>query len=412
MARHPCLALVLLAMAFSLQLAPDGRFAFSIAYAQSETLRAEISKPLQAAQDLIKAKKYKAALARIHEADAVPNKTAYESFILERMRGTAAIGAGEVDVAAKSFDTVINSGKLPAQEQLKIIEAMAGAYYHAKDYGKAAAWYQRYLKMDQSNSQIHTLLLQSRYLNGNYAAVVQELSAELQADDKAGRVPSEEHLKMLGDSYAQINDKAGYASVLESLVAHYPKKEYWADLLARLQRKPGFADRLMLDLFRLQMATGNLNSADNYVEMAQLALQAGFPSEAKKVVDKGFESGVLGKGAEAERHTRLRDLVNKNVAEEKKTLGENDAQAKAAKTGVGLVNVGYNYVLNGQAEKGIAMMEAGIAKGGLKHPEDDKLHLGLAYLQAGNRAKAIQTLKRVQGNDGTADLARLWTYVP
>lgn len=411
MARNLCLAIVLVAAAFSLRLVPDGGLTLSTAHAQSEILRAEISKPLQAAQDLIKAKKYKAALAKLHEADAVPNKTAYESFILERMRGAAAISAGEVDVAAKSFDAVINSGKLPAQEQLKIIEAMAGAYYRAKDYGKAAVWYQRYLKMDQSNLQMRTLLLQSQYLNGDYLTVVRELSAEIQDDDKAGRVPSEERLKMLGDSYAQINDKAGYMRVLEMLVIHYPKKEYWADLLARLQRKPGFADRLTLDLFRMQMATGNLTSADNYMEMAQLALQAGFPGEAKKVVDKGFESGALGKGAEADRHKRLRDLVNKNAAEDLKTSNESDAQAKATKTGGALVNVGYNYVVNGKIEKGISMMEAGIAKGGLKHPEDDKLHLGLAYLQAGNRAKAIQVLKTVQGNDGAADLARLWTYV-
>lgn len=411
MTRNSYVAFVVLAAAFSLQLAPDGRLALSAAYAESENLRGEVSKPLQAAQDLIKAKKYKAALAKIHDADAVPNKTAYERFILERMRGAAAMAAGEEAVAAKSFDTVINSGRLPAQEQLKIIEAMAGAYYRAKDYGKAVTWYQRYLKMDEGNPQMRTLLIQAQYLSGDYAAVARELSAEFQADDKAGRVPPEERMKLLGDSYAQMNDNAGYVSVLERLVAHYPRKEYWADLLARLQRKPGFADRLTLDLFRLQMATGSMISANNYIEMAQLALQAGFPAEAKQVVDKGFESGVLGNGPEADRHKRLKELVNKQVAEDQKTLGEGDAQAEAAKTGGPLVNTGYHYVTNGKFEKGVAMMEAGIAKGGLKRPEDDKLHLGFAYLQAGNRVKAIQVLRTVQGNDGTAELAHLWTYV-
>ena len=53
-------------------------------------------------------------------------------------------------------------------------------------------------------------------------------------------------------------------------------------------------------------------------------------------------------------------------------------------------------------------MEQGIAKGGLKRPEDGKLHLGIAYLQAGNRAKASQVLRSVGGTDGTAELARLW----
>lgn len=411
MKRHHTLVALAMAAAFTLQLSPEGRLGLALAHAESETLRAEVSKPLQAAQDLIKVKKYKEALAKIQEADAVPNKTAYESFFLDRMRGAVAMSAGEVDLAAKSFDAAISSGKLPAAEQLKIIEAVAGTYYRAKDYGKAAAWSQRYLKQDEGNGQMRTLLIQSYYLQGDYAAAAKELNAEFQADDKAGRVPSEERMKLLGGSYAQINDNAGYVSVLERLVAHYPKKEYWADLLARLQRKPNFSDRLALDLFRLQMATGNLTSANNYMEMAQLALQAGFPAEAKKVVDKGFDTGALGSGPEADRHKRLRELVNKKAAEDQKSLGEGDAQAETAKTGVAQVNTGYNYVANGKFDKGIPMMEAGIAKGGLKRPEDDKLHLGIAYLQAGNRSKAVQVLKTVQGSDGTAELARLWTYV-
>jgi Flp pilus assembly protein TadD len=56
-------------------------------------------------------------------------------------------------------------------------------------------------------------------------------------------------------------------------------------------------------------------------------------------------------------------------------------------------------------------MEQGIKKGGLKRPEDAKLLLGYAQFQAGQRAKAAQTLKGVQGNDGPADLARLWTLL-
>jgi Tfp pilus assembly protein PilF len=53
-------------------------------------------------------------------------------------------------------------------------------------------------------------------------------------------------------------------------------------------------------------------------------------------------------------------------------------------------------------------MQQGIAKGGLKRPEDAKLHLAIAQLMAGDNAKAQATLKTVTGTDGTSDLARLW----
>jgi hypothetical protein len=62
----------------------------------------------------------------------------------------------------------------------------------------------------------------------------------------------------------------------------------------------------------------------------------------------------------------------------------------------------------GQADKGVEMMQQGIQKDDLKRPEDAKLHLGIALLQAGKKAKAIQVLRGVKGDDGSADLAHLW----
>jgi hypothetical protein len=52
------------------------------------------------------------------------------------------------------------------------------------------------------------------------------------------------------------------------------------------------------------------------------------------------------------------------------------------------------------------MMEAAIKAGGLKYPEDTKLHLGEAYAVAGKKQQAINTLGTVRSKDGSEDLAR------
>ena len=58
------------------------------------------------------------------------------------------------------------------------------------------------------------------------------------------------------------------------------------------------------------------------------------------------------------------------------------------------------------------LIEKGIAKGGLKRPEDAKLRLALALAQSPKtRAKGVQMLRGVTGNDGTADVAKLYTVV-
>ncbi len=378
-----------------------------------EGMRADVGKPLQAANELIKSQKFKEALAKVREADAVPNKNANESFMVERMRIAAASGAGDADTAAKSYETLKASGKLSPAEQLRMLESLTVAYYRAKDYAKAVNWGKRYLADGGSNGQIRTLLIQSQYLSGDYAGATKELVVELHADEKAGRVPPEDRLKLLLNAAQRVNDNGSYVMAMERLVTHYPKKEYWADLLGRVQRKPNFSDRLALDTYRLMLASGSMRNANDYMEMAQLAVQAGLPAEGKQVVEKGFAAGVLGKGTptEADRHRRLNDLVVKRAEEDRQSLVKRQAEAATAKGGADLVDVGFGQVFLGEPKKGIALMEQGIAKGGLKRADDARLHLGIAWLMSGDSARAQTVFKTVTGNDGTGDLARLWTLI-
>lgn len=373
-----------------------------------EALRPDVGKPLQAAQDLIKAGKYKEALAKVREADGVGNKNAHESFMIERMRIAAASGAGDVDTAAKSFEALAGSGKVSAADKARMAESIAGGYYRAKDYARAMQWCQRYFKEGGSSAAMRTLLIQSQYLSGDFAGAARELTGEIQAAEKSGTPPAQDRLNLLLNAATQLKDQNTTVFALERLVTYYPRKEYWVDLLSRMQRKPGFSDRLVLDTYRLSLATGSMSAAADYMEMGQLALQAGHVLEAKQVVDKGFAANILGQGPEAERHKRLRDLVARKIDEAKATAAAEEKDALAAKDGNALVAIGFAHAMGGDSAKGIALMQQGIAKGSLKRPEDAKLHLGVAQVMAGD-AKAQATLRGVGGADGTADLARLWS---
>ena len=250
---------------------------------------------------------------------------------------------------------------------------------------------------------MRNMLLQSYWLGGDCNSV-----SKMLAGVEEGKRASEEELQILANCYLKMKDTGGYVRAIEQLVIQYPKKQYWTDLLSRVQKKPGFSGRLGLDVYRLRMATGNLTDTDDYFEATQLALQAGLPAEAKVFMDKGFEAKALGQGKEADRHGRLRALVEKSVAESQKNRAKDEQDAHAAKDGEDLLKVGQNYVFEGKADKGISLMEQGIKKGGLKRPDDAKLRLGEAQIYAGKKSAGVATLKDVKGNDGTADMARLW----
>ena len=146
--------------------------------------------------------------------------------------------------------------------------------------------------------------------------------------------------------------------------------------------------------------------------MTQLALQAGFPVEARTIVDKGFAAGALGTGEQAERHKRLKDLVVKQQAESAAGIAQAALDAAAMSEGNELVKVGTVYASMGQFDKAVELIEKGIAKGKLKRPDDAKLRLALALAQSPKtRAKGLQMLRTVNGNDGTSDVAKLYAVV-
>lgn len=373
---------------------------------KGDAVRPEVGKPLQEAQNQMKSHRYREAMAKVSEADAVSGKSAFESYTIQRMRGAIASAAGDSETTIKAFEAALASGRATGRDSLQMVQAVAVAYYKNKEYAKAAQWSQRYFKEGGSEPAMRTVLLQSHYLGNDCNSVSRMLGSV--TDENSSRKPTEEELQILANCYLRQKDTGGYVAAIEKLVVFYPKKEYWTDLLARVQKKPGFSDRLALHVFRLRLETGNLGKTDDYMEMAQLALQAGYPAEARAIVDKGYQAGALGAGAQAERHQRLRDLINKSLEESRRNRAREEQDALAAKDGNDLVRIGMNYVFEGRADKGISLIEQGIKKGGLKRPEDAKLALGYAQVRAGQRARGVQTLRGVHGSDGTADIARLW----
>ncbi|HUP96390.1 MAG TPA: tetratricopeptide repeat protein [Usitatibacter sp.] len=374
----------------------------AIAYAQGSAVRPEVGKPLQAAQALIKQRKGREALAEIAKAESVPNRTANENQLINQMKGSAALAAGDNDAVIRAYEPLLEGSRGSPQ----MVQAVAVAYYQKKDYAKAAQWTNRYFKEGGNDPAMRSVLLQSYYL-GNDCNSVNRLLGD-KADADSNKRASEEELQILANCYLRQKDTGGYVNAIEKLVVHYPKKEYWTDLLARVQKKPGFSDRLGVNVYRLRFATGNAGSTNDYMEMAQLAMQAGVPAEAKAIIEQGYAKGALGKGDQAERHARLRDLVQKAHGDALKNRAQEEKEALASKDGNDLVRIGLNYVYEGNAAKGLPLVEQGIKKGGLKRPEDAKLRLGEAQLYAGQKQRGVQTLREVKGNDGAADIARLW----
>lgn len=370
-----------------------------------DTMRAEVGKPLLAAEELAKNKNYTEALAKIAEAEAVANRTAYETYFINRLRATTSLSAGKEEQAVKSLVLAFESPHMPAADKAKIGDAITRIFYRLKDYKAAADWGNRTLKEPGAQQDLRLVMGHSLYLQNDFPAATKELEAHIAATEKAGKKTPEEQYRLWASSANKAKDDATYVAVLEKLLQTYPKKDYWADIIYRTESRKGFNDRLTLDLYRLKLATEVLSEPSEFMEVAQYTLQLGFPTEAQKVLEAGVAAGVLGKEGNQDRYKKLRDNIDKEVKEEK---------ARAAKataipnTSIAKLNNGFDLVIKGEGKKGLELMDAGLKLPDLKRPEEARLRFGIANVLAGEKDKAIEVLSAVQGADGTADLAKLW----
>lgn len=378
------------------------------AQAQPETLRVEVIKPLQQAQELNKQNKNTEALARFAEVDALPAGNPLEVFTIERLRAVVHMAAGNSAAAAKAIEKALQTERGTVADRVALMENLVLIQYRAKQYADAALWAGRYLALGGQREQLRQVQGQALYLSGQFQPAVDILQPRLMAEIAAGRVPDEVDIRLLASAHQQTKNTAAYVSTLEILVRFYPKPEVWADLLFRVLQRKDFPAYLEIDLRRLMQQVGAANTFADALDHAQLAISAGYPAEARKVLESVKATAKPESPEEGSKLNAQLANATRLQQEDDKQLPQLEAQLAQARDGNPWVNTGLNLALAGQAARGATLIAQGIEKGGLRQADAARLRLAYAHVLAGQKDTARTVLQSLTGTTPEALLARLW----
>jgi tetratricopeptide (TPR) repeat protein len=363
---------------------------------------------LKPAQESLKNKQYAAALAKIHEAAALPDKTPFDSYTIAEFGCNANIGAGNYADAAKDCESRLSSSFMPEADVPQLTRALLALNFQLKNYDKSIEFGQRAIKGGFATDDNKNLVAQAYYLKGSFKDALKTEQALVDQEIKAGQTPKEDQLKIVLSSCVKVEDKDCQAHALERLIAYYPKPDYWSQLLFSTRSSTSHGDTNTLQTYRLMNDVDILKEAGDYNEMAQLALEAGSPGEAQKVLEKGFDRGAFNDQRVKERNTRLLETVKKTAATDQAALPKLEKEADAAPTGVKSAAAGLAYYGYGQFDKAADLLSKALSKGGLTSEGQTRLLLGIAQLKGGHKDEAIKSFKQVKGDPGLEELAGLW----
>jgi hypothetical protein len=141
------------------------------------TLRPEIAPPLVAAQKALGDKQFDEALVQLRAADAVTGKTAYETYLVERLRFVAAAGKRDAPLALRSIEAALATELAEPELRATLMDQASNTAYGLKDYERTVHWARRAIEAGAKGSVTSLRLAQALYFQGQHPAAAQALDA-------------------------------------------------------------------------------------------------------------------------------------------------------------------------------------------------------------------------------------------
>jgi len=374
----------------------------------SHKVSAKASKPLKAAKDAADAKKYPEALEKLKEVEALPEKTEYDTHVMNELYGYVYVRTQQYPEAAKALEAGLKDGLLEESEVPNRVKALAQVNYQIKNYDKAIEFGTQSLKT-APDDDMTTLVSQAYYIKGDYPGTVKFINESVDSSIKSGKEPKEQTLNLLLNACLKEDDNGCATHALEELVTFHPKPEHWQNLLYALFQQEGQTDKSLLQVYRLATEVDVLKRPEDYTEFAQLAIEAGSPGEAESVLEKGLSKNVFTDAKVKDRAQRLLDTAKKQADQDRASLDKIAKDAAGGKTGDKDVSIGLAYLGYKQYDKAIEAISRGLSKPGVQNAAEAHLLLGIAQLGAGHKDEAKKSFGEVKGDAKLERIANLWS---
>ena len=357
--------------------------------------------------ELMEEGKLQEALALTLEGAQIEDMEPHEAYAIQDYLGRIYFELIDYPKAAAAFDAAYATGAVQDEIKEGRLSITTQLYLQSENYPKAIEFADHYINQVGPTAQMLSYKGQAQYLSKQLSDATGTLKQAMNMADAAGEDVPENWIRYIEHAYAEQKNLAGVINAEKELVRRYPNEENWSGLLTNFSISVKGSDKATLDIYRLMLATNVLTRGIEYEEMARLALDAGFPAEAKNIMDKGFASGTLGTGPAKKDHEDLRKDATATAAQDAKNIDRDVKEAAAMKTGDADVRFGEAYWGYGRHDDAINVIQQGLSKG-VKNMDDAQLRLGLAYLGAGQNDQAIKAFWSMTSNSPEAQVAEIW----
>lgn len=358
-----------------------------------------VRKLVAGAQEAMKKNDVAGARGLVDQAKAVAS-TPDDKYVVSSQLYEVGKALNDQKAQAEAIAGMLDSGKVPEENQGPFNMALGQLSYMTQDYARAEVALQNALNLKVNDPVIFALLAETKFRLKKGPEAVQLIQSAADAGEAAGKpIPQEWFARGIAiGSDAKLADQVAKLSL--SWLKAYPSQTHWRDSLLIYRDLRTLDADFNLDLMRLQRAAGALRGERDYAELAE-ATYIKFPGEAKSIVDKGVADGALNL-AQSRGIKELADIAATKIAADKASLSKNANNGKLA---LGTADA---YASYGDYASAIEMYRKALTLGGVD-ANVVNTRLGAALAQSGQKEEAKKVFATLTGP--RADLGRFWTVL-
>lgn len=370
---------------------------------KTPAMRESVFKQLSAAQSAADLGEVEESIRLLDRVKARGDLNSYELAQMYNFYAFIYYSQDRYDKSIEAYEQLLAQPNLPEALEVTTLYGIAQLSLVTEDYAGAVDYLERWFRLvPDAGADAHVLLAQAYYQQGRLEDALAPVEKALRMARNDGRKPKENWLLLARALNFELGHYGQVVEILETLLAEYPRTEYWAQLAA-MYGETG-QEKKQLVAYEIAHEQGALDSGRELVLLAQLYLQQDVPYKAAVVLEEGMSAGQVDKNA---RNYRL-------LSQAWVLSMDSDKAVAALKEAARLSDDPELYLRLSQQYAGLsrwsdAMDAASVAlEKGLDDSAEAHMMIGMARFNLGELERARRSFSLAAADERNEQAARQW----
>ncbi len=372
---------------------------------RTQAMNNKVYEKLQAAQEAVEAKDIAGALEILNDLkngrkplnDAemanVLNMDAFIYYSKEDYRG-----------ALRAYSQILTLPEAPEGTLIQARYSVAQLYFVTEDYAKGVEALLEWFEVTEApTASAYMLLSQGYYQLKQYDNSLKNVEIAINMYKEKGKVPKENWYGLQRFLYYEKENYKKVVVILNEMLIHYPKKQYWMQLsgmYSELKNEPK-----QLHAMETAYVQGMLDKEKELINMASLLLLNDVPYKAAKVLDKGIKEKTI---EATSKNLELLGNSWRQAQEVKKAIPEMARAAGKSDKGDLWARLCSIYLDNDEFKKAVNACDKGLKKGGVKRSDTAYLVKGMAHFNLKQYKSARSAFNKAAKDKRSKQYAEQW----